>query len=253
MTPQDLPRPTSLPKMTGVRPAAPELACPRATFVATLEAHLPARSMLQVVWTRNRVTLLSYRRSGDHVALRLHQDFAPAPAAVAWAIAQYIQGHKAHLGALDAFILTLQKARREAPQPAPSLRPVGHVHDLSALFAALNADYFHGRCTARITWGRRGAQPRRRRSMVLGSYAPEQHLIRIHPALDQHFVPAFVVAGVVYHEMLHEVFGVPQGPGRRRIHPPEFVAVEQLYPDYARCQAWERNHLGRLLAYKPSC
>ena len=219
MIPQDLPRPPTLLKMTEARHIAPELVCPRATFIAAIQAGLPPHYTLQVAWTRNRVTLLSFRRLGAHVALRLHQDFASAQAAVAHAIAQYIQGRKAHVGALDAFINTMRDRRRITPPPPPPLRPLGHVHDLAALFAALNAAYFHGGCTARITWGRRGAQPRRRRTMVLGSYAPEQHLIRIHPALDQDFVPAYVVAGVVYHEMLHEVFGVPEGPGRRRIHP----------------------------------
>lgn len=130
----------------------------------------------------------------------------------------------------------------DAPSPQPA-RP-----DLQGLFDALNAAYFYGGCSAAIRWGRAGTpHRRRRRSMLLGSYTEEDHLIRIHPALGTAFVPAYVLNMVVFHEMLHEWFGTPVVNGRRQVHPPEFRAVEQSHPDYDRALAWERSHLDQLL------
>ena len=49
-----------------------------------------------------------------------------------------------------------------------------------------------------------------------------------------------------------EVFGVERIGSRHAVHPPEFVAIEQTYPDYARCKAWEEQHLPRLLRFRPT-
>ena len=122
---------------------------------------------------------------------------------------------------------------------------------LLALFAELNAAYFHDGCRASIRWGRGGSPARRRRrSMQLGCYDFVRREIRIHPALAEPFVPRYVVAMVVYHEMLHEVFGLTQRNGRHLCHPPEFAVCEQGHPDYLRARAWEKQHLGRLLAWR---
>lgn len=119
---------------------------------------------------------------------------------------------------------------------------------LQAVFDALNDAYFHGACCARIGWSRAGPPKRRgRRSMLLGSYSEQDCAIRIHPALAAPFVPDYVLRMVVFHEMLHEIFGTPLIGRRRRVHPPEFVAVEQSHPDYARARAWEQQHLTQLL------
>lgn len=72
----------------------------------------------------------------------------------------------------------------------------------------------------------------------------------MHPSLDQSFVPEFYVAWVIFHEMLHEAYGVEEVNGRRHVHPPEFVALEQTYPNYERARAWEKRHLSRLLRYR---
>ena len=132
------------------------------------------------------------------------------------------------------------RLRREHVQPMPP--------QLGALFDRLNGAYFHGLCQAQIGWGRRTSPRRRsRRGMLLGSWSPSENRIRIHPALAADWVPLFVVEMVVFHEMLHEVFGCPQRGARRVVHPPEFQAVEQSHPDYARAQAWEQANLPRLL------
>jgi hypothetical protein len=82
-------------------------------------------------------------------------------------------------------------------------------------------------------------------------YVADQGLIRIHPALDQAFVPRHYVAWIVFHELLHEVFGVEKRGSRRCVHPPEFQAIEQTYPHYLACKTWEERNLHRLLRYRP--
>lgn len=206
---------------------------------------------VEVVWTQNRSTMLSYRSEVGRIRLRLHHMFAQAQDAELQAIAHYISGRNAQAArTLDAFIATQMPRFRQGVKRDIG-RAQGVIYDLAAIFAALNQTYFHNGCQARIMWGTTKHTRRTKRSIQLGCYVPEDNLIRMHPCLDQSLVPLYFVTGVVFHEMLHEVFGIGQNATRRAIHPPEFVAVEQSHPDYARCQAWQRRHLGRLLAWRP--
>lgn len=206
---------------------------------------------VDVVWTTNRSTMLSYRSGAGHIRLRLHQMFAQAGAMELEAIADYVRGRSAKAArTIDSFIAR-QMPHVQRP-PARRLGPsLGAVYDLGRIFAELNAAYFHDSCQARIMWGQAGRHRRAKRSIQLGCYVPEDNLIRMHPCLDQSFVPLYFVTGVVFHEMLHEVFGIGQNATRRAIHPPEFLAVEQSHPDYGRCQAWEKQHLTWLLRWRP--
>lgn len=247
MNPQDLPE--AIAREPAERPN------PCAQFESWLRLWMPLTVELSVTFTRNRSTLLSFRRSTDRIDLRLHHMFAEAGPHIAQAICLYVQGHKnqqrGHKDALKSYLASLSKSALSAqPGPVP-LRPRGDVHLLQPLFDRLNHEQFSGRCTAAITWGRASTHTGRRRSVTLGSYNSALNLIRIHPCLDQAFVPEYVVQGVVHHEMLHEIMGTEERAGRRRIHPPEFVALERMYPDYGRCVAWEQRHIGRLLAYRP--
>ncbi len=202
-----------------------------------------------VVFTNNRSTMISWRNLRGGVALRLHRAFATAGAAERHALVAYLTDRDPAAGRLlDAF---LAQALVEPPPARAAARPAGRFHDLAAIFTQLNARYFHGACRAQITWGQAGAR-RYRRSIQLGCYVARQRLIRIHPSLDQAFVPARYVAWVVFHEMLHEVFGVEARGRRRALHPPAFGALEESYPGYQECKAWEERHLHRLLTYRPT-
>jgi hypothetical protein len=135
----------------------------------------------------------------------------------------------------------------------PRLRPQGRCCDLAELAAEVKERYFADDLTAGITWGRR--RPRRRRrtrgrrvSLQLGSYHPEQDLVRIHPVLDQPWVPRFVLEAVIYHELLHAALPPRHEGGRRRVHTPEFRRRERLFPYLQRAQAWIEENLSRLLA-----
>jgi hypothetical protein len=149
---------------------------------------------------------------------------------------------------LDAFIETHKDRLNEARAEALRIVPLGEFHDLQAIFDALNVRYFGGKVDAQITWTR-SARKLRRTSIHMGTYSDELKLIRIHPALDQAFVPRFFVEFVVYHEMLHQVHKAPETGGRRVVHSAEFRRDEQRFAQYREARRWETQHLSRLLKY----
>lgn len=215
-------------------------------LAAWLSSRVGRRAYVQ--FTRNRSTMISSRQRGGVLEVRLHGMFVEAPMSVVHALGDYLAGAGRGAGkVLDDFIQQRLPALR---RDGVDCRPCGRFHHLGDLFTELNAAYFHHSCTARITWGQAGRRGYRR-TIQLGCYVKDDHLIRIHPCLDQVFVPRYYVAWIVFHEMLHEVFGVERAGGRRSVHPPEFVAVEESYPDYQQCKRWEEANIHRLLRYRP--
>ena len=181
--------------------------------------------------------------------MRLHELFCEATASDLEALAGYLAGSdRESAAALDRFI---HAHGQRLPVPRRKVQACGRQHDLQVIFDELNASFFHDACAARITWGHAGRR-RYRRSIQLGVYRSQERLISIHPSLDQAFVPRFYVTWIVYHEMLHDVFGIAVSGRRRSMHPPEFGALEQTYPEYQRCKDWEHANLSRLLQYAPS-
>ncbi len=223
-------------------------AAQHALLARWLAARLGRR--VRLTFTSNRSTMLSYREHGGVLRIRVHEMFRRASAREWTAVADYVGGKsRAASRVLDDFVLANAPARPRAPRE--TYPTAGRFHDLGPILHALNEAYFHGAVEAAITWGSASAR-RSRRTIQLGLYVREERLIRIHPALDQAFVPRWYVAWIVFHEMLHDVFGVERDRGRRSVHPPEFSAVEQSYPDYPRCRAWERDNLHRLLRFRPA-
>ena len=198
----------------------------------------------------NRSTMVSYRRGQAGIALRLHHMFLDAEEPVAQALADFTSARRARRRAgqiLDAYIRSHRGSIRP-PGATGRLDPRGRVHDLSALYRALNERFFAGAIDARIGWGR-APLARRRRTIKMGVYYHDSRTIRIHPALDHPSVPAYVVEFITYHEMLHQACPPQARPdGSSRIHTKEFRARERQHPDHDRALAWEKQHLGLLLA-----
>ena len=204
---------------------------------------------IELSWTHNRSTIISWREYPDRLRLRLHEIFAEAPQTVVSALAAYmLDKDKGAAKLLDQFI----REHHKATTGPSACEPQGRVHNLLNIWQTLNDKFFHNSCKTTITWAQE-APRRRRRSIQLGLFLKEQNVIRIHPCLDQIFVPQYYVSWIVFHEMLHEVMGIEmQHTGRRSMHPKEFTIIEQTYPDYLRCREWEKKNIMRLLAYKPT-
>ena len=207
--------------------------------------------------TNNSSTMMSVRYDMMRriARLNLHHMFLHAPPKVEKALAQWVKQPKSKRAAavLNPYIADQQHLVQERAPRKQRQVTQGHHHDLEAYYAAVNAQEFGDEVDCPITWGRMPTQ-RRRRSIRFGSYTPGEHLIRIHPFLDQVFVPQYFVKYIVFHEMLHAHMGIAEGEnGRRQIHPPAFKQREATYPDFERAMAWmntERN-LHKVLRTRP--
>lgn len=208
---------------------------------------------LQLTITDNRAVMISVQRDTRRriYRVRLHHLFVDAPPDVLRLLGRYIAlGDKRSSRELNQFIDERQDRIRDDEEPAPQSAPIrtrGRIYDLRALFDGLNARYFDGQVTARVTWGREVAPGRARRSVKVGCYVLELNLIRIHPGLDREWVPLFYVEWVLFHEMLHAVHPIPTVNGRRRFHTPAFEADERRYEHHAMATDWERRNLASLL------
>ena len=229
-------------------------------------AKAPAETRIELALTNNQCTMISVRREPGRYRLRLHHIFAEAGPDVVAALGRYVTRAERSASAVLGEFISANQSRlsplaphRTAPaaeplraERPPRLESRGQYHDLAQLFSQLNADYFGGAIQAAITWGQRkrpGAAARRHKSLQLGSYAVEDALIRIHPTLDRHEVPGYFVCWIIYHEMLHQKHGIAVIAGRRRFHPPEFLAEERLFDNYEQARLWERQNQQRLLWY----
>jgi hypothetical protein len=148
----------------------------------------------------------------------------------------------------------MARTKRKVSTPTLPMQrqlPFGHegrYFDLQEVFKKLNAKYFRYRLkNYTITWGRRRKQPPRE-YFVFGTIQEEDRIIRIHPLLDQRWVPRWFLEYVVYHEMLHSV--VPDEydeKGRRLVHHENFLKKERKFHFYRRAKKWEEENLARFL------
>lgn len=215
-----------------------------------IKPYLPPGKLLEVVLTENNYSIVSVRRRQEGYQLRVHRMFLDASQRIMRALARYVVHNDRRASRLIGEYIDANqhiiKSQPRRPRRA-TIRTEGRFHDLQSIFDRLNRERFGGKLDARITWGPAVHRGRRRRSIKMGSYAVEDRLIRIHPALDQSVVPEYFVAWIVYHEMLHGKHEVRRECGRRRFHTPEFIREERSFIDYERAHAWEKQNLDRLL------
>ncbi len=200
--------------------------------------------------TDNRHSIITHRVQKGVLHARVHHMFLDAPATVVDALVRYVtRGDRDASATLGDYIddngFRLARRKRSAP-----LVSKGKHHDLLELFEGINDRYFGGGINALITWGKRPTRKTRgapQKTIKLGSYSAVDRLIRVHPALDQKWVPRYFVAYIVYHEMLHHVIPGSRGLGRVNLHPPEFKEREKQFRYFERALQWERRRVARLL------
>ncbi len=211
-----------------------------------------------LVLTENRRRILSAKAMADgRLAVRIHRCFTEASSATLEQAAAFLDGRLRKEARKRALVTIRQHFDlHAAPEPAaaqrqPSLQPIGRHFDLSSIRDRVNQEYFDPSLEVAITWGRAN-RSRGQRSIRLGSYQAGSGIIRIHRALDQHWVPGYVVEAIVYHEMLHAAIPPEARGSRRSIHTPEFRRRERLHPDFEASEQWLRKNLNRLLGSKRS-
>jgi hypothetical protein len=200
--------------------------------------------------TDNKRVLISQKREGERLVVRLHHVFLRAEPAVVAALAKYVHRRDAKSGTLiDAFLSREQDyLRRSRARRETMARPLGNVHDLESILGEVVRTHFDEELALpRITWGKRSGGKRRRRSIQLGTYEREEGLIRIHPALDRDWVPRTYVGFIVYHELLHHLVPPVERAGRLHVHTAEFRRLERRYAQFDEARRFEKENLNRLL------
>jgi len=213
------------------------------TFHGRLERRI---GTVDLVVTDNRRRMVTARRRSGRVELRVHHMFVGCDDATLAALVGLTAGERSSRDVIRAYI----GENRDRIAAAPCLEELdtdGRHHDLLEIARRVRGYLDCAELAdVRITWGRDG---RGRRSIRFGSFDFDRRLVRVHPALDAGWVPAFFVEFVVYHEMLHAV--VPptraDGSSRRQLHPPRFRELERQFPRYDEAMAWEKKNLGRFL------
>ncbi len=223
---------------TSVRPT-PELKAAAQATATAIQNALPRPTPIHLTVQDNTRRMLGGRTVRGQLRLSVHWSLVTQTEDL---VALLIHKDRTALGRLEARTppSTPRRVRR---------RTAGRHHDLAELLHQVQEKDLSTPVPATITWGRRSRRPRRARcrSLLLGSRRPDG-LIRIHPVLDDPFVPAWFVRYIIHHELLHGVFPPEKGPrGRRRIHPPAFRTAERAHPDHARATTWQRENLDRLI------
>ena len=107
----------------------------------------------------------------------------------------------------------------------------GRHHSLQQIYDEVNERYFKNQIILRqLGWGPRLSWSR------LGHFDVVHRTITISRVLDSPGVPRWVIAYLLYHEMLHAVFENAKARTPNRHHPPEFRRAELAHPDYRRAR-----------------
>ena len=252
--------PTPPPPGPEIRVPARLRAAVREEAAQRLARKLGARRvpLASLTLTDNRSVLLSTARKGHGLKLRLHRAFVDADRDALEAAAAFAAGcsgdeRREALARLRAHVDSWRDENDDdlVPPRTPMHRVRGAWHDLRSIRDTLNRRYFDRTLEPDITWGRWSALRGRRRTIRLGSYDARENLIRVHPALDQSWVPRLFVEAVVYHEMLHALIPAKESGGRRCLHGPEFRRRERQHPAFASAEAWLTANVHKLLRSKP--
>jgi len=199
-------------------------------------------STVSLAITDNSTTMLSVRKKGNTLSVRLHRIFLDARHDVIEEIAEFIKKRKGSTPLLRRFIKENTNRLKNAPQKRVKINTQGNYHNLAEIYDSLNREYFQEELSCPITWGT-GKARYAARKRTLGSYSRHANIIRINSSLDRKHVPRYFIEFVVYHEMLHADTDPAKKNGRNIVHSREFRGREKQFRDYERALKWEREKI----------
>lgn len=195
--------------------------------------------------TMLRKTVLANRS----IRIRIHSIFEQAPAEVVAGLVAWARRPSRNAGApIDDYIYkNRDRVARNRSAASPASR--GSNIDLSEILQTLNGRYFSGSIECAIGFATVRASRRRvRRAIQYGVYDTFHREIRIHPVLDQPWIPRFFVEFIVYHEMLHARFGIGRDrSGRRAHHTRDFRSAESQFEHFDAARQFEKKHFLQIL------
>lgn len=192
----------------------------------------------------NRSTMVSVKWEPDRTKVSLHQMFLDAPRTIMDDLACYIRKDHEEISPLvRAYIEdNLKKFDYSRALDAKKLVVRGEFYNLKELYDEINRDYFNSSLNLQITWF---GTPRKRRGnkVNLGFYHDTTRLIKINRLMDKPEFPKFVIAYVIYHEMLHYVCPAYfDERGRHQIHSKEFKKLEEEFADFQKANEWIQSN-----------
>lgn len=211
-------------------------------FLEQLERDVGKKLLLKI--NNNRSTMLSVKWGPNCTKVSLHQMFLEAPQNVMQALACYLKGDDKKIApSIKAYIEQgLQKLNYSYELKPSKLQPKGLIYDLELIYHELNQKYFSQPLGLHITWFGEGVRKERKR-ITFGLYYDPLRLIKINRVLDDNHFPSYLVAYVIYHEMLHFVCpAYIDEKGQKQIHSKEFKEREKQFEHYKAAQDWIKNN-----------
>lgn len=200
----------------------------------------------------NRSTMLSVKWEPDYAKVSLHRIFLKAPQNVMDALACYLKRKDATIApTVKAFIEDKLKTLDYTQHvDINKLYTQGNIYNLKQIYHDLNQEYFDNQLNLHITWF--GKPNRRCRSRVtFGLYHDMLKLIKVNRLLDSPSFPYYLVAYVVYHEMVHHVCPPYfDTKGQHHIHTKEFKEKEGLFRHFHLAQDWIKKNKEKFFSGK---
>lgn len=211
-------------------------------FQEQLEMH--AGMKLQLKINDNRSTMLSVKWLPDLTKVSLHRMFLEAPKNIMHELACYLRReYKSLTPNIKAYIETnIQKLDYSKELNPDLLSTLGRSYNLQKIYDQLNEEYFQGKLKLHITWF--GKSKHRFRSRItFGLYHDPLKLIKINRILDHPSVPHYIVAYIIYHEMVHNACpAYVDERGVKHIHSKEFKQEEKKFRYYNEAQKWIKSN-----------
>lgn len=211
-----------------------------------LQKHLEngSRKKVQVKINDNRSTMLSVKWEPDCTKVSLHRMFLDAPKNIMQELACYVRREQRSISpCVREYIENSLKQFDYSHEIDPAkLHTNGHVYNLQKIYDELNKEYFKNELGLYITWFGK-ASIRNRSRVTFGLYHDPLKLIKINRLLDSPTFPDYLVAYVVYHEMVHHVCpSYYDEKGIHRVHSKEFKEKETRFKHFDLAQAWIKDH-----------
>lgn len=201
------------------------------------------RKSVSLTLTDNSISMLSIKKKNNLFSVRMHWMFLNADNEIIREIGNFIKTRKCQTPLIRKFISENQSClkNKERHSKQFSIQTQSRFHKLREIFDSLNNEYFGGRITATISWGKQNSR-RAVRKRTLGTYCRHTDTIRVSPVLDRRSVPHYFIRYVVYHEMLHSAVREERKNGRRPMHTSEFRKRERLFKEYDKAISWEKSN-----------
>ena len=109
---------------------------------------------------------------------------------------------------------------------------------LASAVERVSREWFAGILHPRATWTRGCRLKRKPKGIVCAHYDANENRIHVHPVFSSPEVPRWVLDWLIFHEMLHMVWGAP--------HSTELIAAESRNHRTKAAEKWLSSNLFRL-------